>query len=89
MFTGKADTDGLLVTTNTRLVAKSFRRVQDVFCLPTFAPTPSSTPVKRLAAVAIEHDFNILFLDVARAFFRAKLDAELFMKLLGGCGHMP
>ena len=31
---------------------------------------------------------NIFRLDVAQAFVRAKLDAEIYMKLVGACGDM-
>ena len=65
--------------------------MQDVDYFQTFAPTPSSASLKISAAVANEHGFKIfnLLIDVARAFARANLDAEIHMKLPGGCGDMP
>ena len=88
VFTYKTDKDGQIVKTKARLVAKGFSQVQDVDYFQTFAPTPSSASVKILAAVANEHGLKIFHLDVAQAFVRAKLDAEIYMKLPGGCGDM-
>lgn len=62
--------------------------MQDVNYFQTFPPTPSSNSVKLLAAVANEHGLLIYHLDVAQGFHRAELDADIFMKLLGGCGDM-
>ena len=62
--------------------------MQDVDYFQTFAPTPSSASVKILAAVANEHGLEIFHLDVAEAFVRAKLDAEIYMKLPGGYGDV-
>ena len=62
--------------------------MQDVDYFQTFAPTPSPASVKILAAVANEHGLNFFHLDVAQAFICAKLDAEIHIKLPGGCGDM-
>ncbi|CAN0509782.1 unnamed protein product, partial [Scytosiphon promiscuus] len=42
-----------------------------------------------LASVANEHGCKIFNLHVAQALFRAKIDAEKYMKLRGGCYNMP
>ena len=70
-------------------MAKGFSQVQDVDYFRAFAPTPSSASVKILAAVANEHGLNIFRLDIAQAFVRGKLEAEIHMKLPDGCGDMP
>ena len=69
-------------------MAKGFSQVQDVDCFQTFALTPSSASIKILAAVANEQDLKIFHLGVAQAFVRAKLDAEIYMKLPDGCGDV-
>ena len=69
-------------------MAKGFSQVQDVDYFRAFAPTPSSASVKILAAVANEHGWKIFHLNVAQAFVRANLDAEICMKLPDGCGDM-
>ena len=78
----------MIIKTKGRLVAKGFIQVQDVDYLQTCAPTPSSASGIILAAVANEHDLKISHFDVAQAFVRSKLDAEICMKLPGGCGDM-
>ena len=88
VFSYKTDKDGTIAKTKARLVATGFSQVQDVDYFQTFAPTPSSASIKILAAVANEQDLKIFNLDVAQAFVRAKLDAEIYMKLPDGCGDM-
>ena len=84
VFSYKTDEDGMIAKTKARLVAKSFSQVQDVDHFQTFAPTPSSASIKILAAVANKQGLTIFHLDVAQAFVRAKLDAEIYMKLPDG-----
>ena len=86
MFTYKTDKDGLVVKTRTRLATHEFNEVQHVDYLETLAPTPSSASVEFLVDVVNEHGLKILHLDAAQAFVRAKLLAEIYMKLPGGCG---
>ena len=62
--------------------------MQEVDFSQTFALTPSSAAFKILAAVANEEGLNICHFDVAQACVRAKLDAEIYMKLPHGCGDM-
>ena len=63
--------------------------MQVVDYFETFAPAPTSASVKIMTAVANEHGLKIFHLDVAQAFVRAKLDAEIYMTLPDGCGDMP
>ena len=84
----KTDKDGMIAKTKARLVAKGFSQVQDVDYFQTFAPTPSSASLKTLAAVATKQGLKIFHLDVAQAFVRTKLDAEIHMELPDGCGDM-
>ena len=49
----------------------------------------SSASIKSLATVANEQGLKKFHLDVAQAFSRAKLDAEIYMKLPDVCGDMP
>ena len=88
VFWYKTDKDGIIAKTKERLVAKGFSQVQNVDLIQTFAPTPSSASIKILAAVANEQGLKIFHLDVAQAFVRAKLDAEINTKLPDGCGDM-
>ena len=90
-FLYKTDKDGIIAKTKARLVAKGFSQVRDVDYFQTFAPTPSSASIKILAAVANEQGLKVFHLDVSQAFFyfvRAKLDADIYMKLPDGCGDM-
>ena len=67
-------------------MAKGVSQVQDVDYLQTFSPTPSSARhLIFLAAVTNEHGLKIFHLDVGRAFFPAKLHAEIYMKLPSVC----
>ena len=79
VFSYKTDKDGIIAKTKERLVAKGFSQVQDVDYFQTFAPTPSSASIKTLAAVANEQGLKIFYLEVAQAFVRAKLDAEIYI----------
>ena len=88
IFSYKTDKDGIMTQTKARLAAKGFIQVQDVDYIQTFAPTVSSSSLKVLAAVANEQDQNILYLDVTQDCVRAKLNAEIYMKLPDGCGDM-
>ena len=81
VFSSKTDKDSIIANTITRIVAKGFSQVQDVDYFQTFEPTPSSASIKILAAVANKQGLKILHSDVAQAFVRAKLDAEIYMKL--------
>ena len=45
VFTYKTDKDSLIVKTKASLMAKGFNKVQDVYYLKTFAPTPPSASV--------------------------------------------
>ena len=62
--------------------------MNDVDCFQTFAPTPSPASEKIIAAVENEHGLKVVHLDVARVFVRAKLDAEIYMKLPDRCGDL-
>ena len=84
----KTDKDGIITKTKVRLVAKGCSQVQDVAYVQSFAPTPSSASIKILAAITNEQGLTIFLLDVAEAFVRAKLDAEIHLKLPHGCGEM-
>ena len=88
MFSYKPDKECIIAKTKARLVAKGFSQVQDVNYFQTFTPTPSSASIKILAAVANAQGLKIFHLNVAQAFVRAKLDAEIYMKLPDGCGDM-
>ena len=77
-----------MAKTKARLVAKGSSQVQDVDCFQTFATNSLSASIKILAAVANEQGLKIFHLDVAQTFVRAKLDAEIYMKLPDGCSDM-
>lgn len=73
--------------TKARLVAKGFSQVQRID-YRTFAATPSSAPLKLLAAAANGYGLEIFHLDAAKAFVRVKLSHETYMQFVGGCGDM-
>ena len=88
VFSYKTEKDGIIAKTKARLVAKGFSRVKDVEYFHTIAPIPSSVSTKILAAVANEQGLKFFHVNVAQASVRAKLDAEIYMKLPDGCGDM-
>ena len=67
MLTSQTDKDGLVVKTNTRLVAKGFSQAQDVGYFRTLALIPLSTSVKVLAAVANGHGLKIFSFGVTQS----------------------
>ena len=74
--------------TNSRVVAKGFTQVQDVDYHETTSPTPASTPVKMITAIANEKGLPVFHLDVSQAFVQAPLEEEIFMRLPPGCGEL-
>ena len=74
--TYKTAKDGLIAKAKARIVAKGFGQVQDVHCFQTFAPTPSSSPLQIMAAVANEHGLKIFHLNIAQALFVRSLTSR-------------
>ena len=63
-------------------MAEGFSPVQGVYYFQRFAPTPSSSSVQFLAALANEYGVKIFRVDVAQACVCAKLDHDdICMKL--------
>ena len=74
--------------TKSRVVAKEFTQVQDVDYHKTMSHTPTSAPVKMIAAIANEKSLPVFHLDVSQAFVQAPLEEEIFMRLPPGCGEL-
>ena len=81
------DKSCLIVKTKARLAANGSSHVQYVKYFESFAPTHLSAQVEKL--FVNEHGVTIFKLDVEQAFVRAKLEAELYMKLPLGYGDKP
>ena len=87
VFAWKVEKDGIIVKPKARLVARGFSQVYTVDFLETYAPTPATSSVKLLVAIAVKNDWELRQLDVKQqAFIQADLDFNVFMKLPDGCG---
>ena len=89
VHTYKSDGHGNCLKTKSRVVAKGFTQVQDVDYHESTSPTPTSAPVKIIAAaITNEKDLPIFHLDVSQAFVQAPLEEEMYMRLPPGCGEL-
>ena len=86
-FTYKTDKEGEITKLKARLVARGFTQIRDVDYIHSSSPCPSSASVKLILAVANEKGLPLRHFDVARAYIRASLDEEVYMKLPGGCSE--
>lgn len=53
-----------------------------------YAPTVASSSVRLLAALTCELDLELCHFEVDRAFVRADLEEDVFMRLPQGCGEL-
>ena len=53
-----------------------------------YAPTVATSSVRLLAAFADEYDLELCHFDVDKAFVRADLKEDVFMRLMEGCGAL-
>ncbi|CAN0467941.1 unnamed protein product, partial [Discosporangium mesarthrocarpum] len=79
---------GIVTRAKARLVAKGFSQKPGVDYFETFAPTPASSTVRLLAAIANECDLEMIHLDEEQAFIQADIDAEVYIRLHLGCGAL-
>ena len=86
VYKWKTDSLGHVTKAKARLVARGYSQVQGVDYLDTFAPTPSMTSIRMLAAFACEHDRPLWHLDVEQAYVQSHLDERIFLRLPHGCG---
>ena len=47
----------------------------------TFAPTPTASSIKVALAIAVQIDWPLYHFDIKQAFFQAKLDTDVYMKI--------
>lgn len=47
--------------TKTKLEGKSYRRVDGIDYLDTFAPTPATAPIRMMTALAREHNLDMYY----------------------------
>ena len=74
-------------TQSEAIVARDFRQVvHTVGLLETYAPFPAASSGKLFVAIAVKNDWELRQLNVKKAFIRADLDFNVFMKLPDGCG---
>ena len=87
IFKWKRDQSGNVVKAKARLVAKGFSQVHGQDFFETFAPTPSMSAIRTLAAFACENELPLFHLDAEQAFIQSKLQEEIYLKLPPGCGE--
>ncbi|CAN0504389.1 unnamed protein product, partial [Discosporangium mesarthrocarpum] len=78
VFKWKTDEMGIVTRAKARLVAKGFSQKPGIDYFETFAPTPASSTVRLLAAIANECDLEMIHLDAEQAFIQADIDAEVY-----------
>ena len=88
VHTYKGDGHGNCLKTKSRVNAKGFTQVQDVDYHETTSPTPTSAPVKMIAATANEKGLPVFRLDVSHGFVKAPPDKEFYTRLPFGCGEL-
>ena len=88
MQTYKGDGHGNCLKPKSIGVVKGFTQVQYLDYHETTPPTPASTPVKMIAAIANEKGLPVFHLDVSQAFVQAPLEEEIYTRLLPGCGEL-
>lgn len=73
-------------TAGSRLVARGVSQIPNVDHFNSSFPCPSSASIKMMPGVAKEKGMNLNHWDVKQAYTHAKLDEEIFMRLLAECG---
>ena len=53
----------------------------------TFSPTSNVSSIKVALAIAVQNDWPLYHFDVKHAFVKEKLDTDVYMKRLNGCGE--
>ncbi|CAN0368013.1 unnamed protein product [Discosporangium mesarthrocarpum] len=77
VFKSKTDEMGIVTRAKARLVAKDFSQKPGIDYFETFAPTPASSAVRLLGAIANERDLEMMH-----------LDAKVYVRLPLGCGAL-
>ena len=77
-----------MVKAKARLVAKGFNQQEGVDYFDTFAPTPSTSSIRLVVAVAVENDLNLNHFDAEQAFVQSKLDTDIYLRMPPGCGEL-
>ena len=87
VFSYNTDKDGIIGKTNAGLVATDFSQSQRRL-FPNLCTNPIVSDNKNSGGPCNEQGLKIFHLDVAQAFVRAKLYAEIYMELPDGFGDM-
>ena len=77
-----------MVKAKSRLVARGFKKREEIDFGETSAPTVSSSCVRLLIAIACEYDLDLCHFDVDQAFVQSHLDEDVFLRLPKGCGKL-
>ena len=83
-FDYKTDKEGKITSFKARLVARGSTQIRDVDYTHSSSPCPSSASIKLVPAIANKKGLPLGHFDVARAYIRASLDEEVYMKLPEG-----
>ena len=67
-----------------RLVARGFSQREGIDFFETYAPTPSASCIRLLAAIANECDLDLCHFDAEQAFVQSELEEEVFLRLPQG-----
>jgi hypothetical protein len=82
-FKKKLNQDGSLDKYKARLCARGFRQKEGVDYDETSSPTPPYSIVRFVLAYKVKEGLSIMYLDFNHAFLNAKLEEEIYIKVLG------
>ena len=80
VHTWKVDEHGWEGKAKSRLVARGFKQREGVDFSETFAPTVSSSCVRRLSAIACKCDLDLCHFDVDQAFVQSDVKEYVFLR---------
>ncbi|CAN0315217.1 unnamed protein product, partial [Discosporangium mesarthrocarpum] len=81
VWKGKYNELGFVTRAKARLVAKGYSQQEELDCFDTYAPTPSSSTIRLLAAFANETNRGMVHFDAEQALIQADIDTEVLVRL--------
>ena len=84
--TWKSDENRKVVKAKAQPVERDFSQRPRVVCHDTVAPTPATSCIRLMVAIACEVQLDLCHFDVQQAFVQAELKEVVLMRMLQGCG---